>query len=105
MWRRLSLIRAPGHNGRPLAPGGKRAMTAFDSYATKYSCIHMRRENGILEMRLHTDDGPLRWGLVPHGELPDAFADVGRDRDNRVVILTGLVTSSPASAPAPARDR
>ena len=64
-------------------------MSRFDSYATKYSCIHMRRENGILEMRFHTDNGPLRWGLGPHGELPDAFADVARDRDNRVVILTG----------------
>jgi enoyl-CoA hydratase/carnithine racemase len=65
------------------------AMSRFDSYAKKYSSIHMRRENGILEMRFHTEDGPLRWGLVPHGELPDAFADVARDRDNRVVILTG----------------
>ena len=64
-------------------------MSRFDSYATKYSCIHMRRERGILEMRFHTDNGSLRWGLVPHGELPDAFADVARDRDNRVVILTG----------------
>ena len=64
-------------------------MSRFDSYATKYSSIHMRRENGILEMRFHTNDGPLRWGLIPHGELPDAFADVARDRDNRVVILTG----------------
>ena len=64
-------------------------MSRFDDYATKYSCIHMRRENGILEMRFHTDNGPLRWGLGPHGELPDAFADVARDRDNRVVILTG----------------
>jgi enoyl-CoA hydratase/carnithine racemase len=64
-------------------------MSRFDEYATKYSCIHIRRENGILEMRFHTDNGPLRWGLVPHGQLPDAFADVGRDRDNRVVILTG----------------
>jgi hypothetical protein len=64
-------------------------MSRFDDYATKYASIHMRRENGILEMRFHTDNGPLRWGLVPHGELPDAFADVGRDRDNRVVILTG----------------
>src|SRR5580700_7559022 len=64
-------------------------MSRFDDYATKYSCIHMRRERGILEMRFHTDNGPLRWGLGPHGELPDAFADVARDRDNRVVILTG----------------
>ena len=64
-------------------------MSRFDSYATKYACIHMRRENGILEMRFHTDNGPLRWGLGPHGELPDAFADVARDRENRVVILTG----------------
>ena len=64
-------------------------MSRFDDYATKYSCIHMRRENGILEMRFHTDNGPLRRGLGPHGELPDAFADVARDRDNRVVILTG----------------
>ena len=45
-------------------------MGQFDSYATKYSCIHMRRENGILELRLHTDNGPLRWGLVPHGDSP-----------------------------------
>ena len=64
-------------------------MSWFDDYATKYTCIHMRRENGILEMRFHTDNGPLRWGLGPHGELPDAFADVARDRENRVVILTG----------------
>ena len=64
-------------------------MSRFENYATKYSCIHMRRENGILEVRFHTDGGSLRWGLVPHGELPDAFADIARDRDNRVVILTG----------------
>ncbi|MCO6419046.1 enoyl-CoA hydratase/isomerase family protein [Siccirubricoccus sp. KC 17139] len=64
-------------------------MSRFESYRDKFSCLKMRREEGILEMRLHTEGGPLRWGLVPHGELPDAFAEVGRDRENRVVILTG----------------
>jgi len=64
-------------------------MRRFDDYATRYSCIHTRRPDGILELRFHTDNGPLRWGPGPHGELPDAFAEVARNRDNRVVILTG----------------
>jgi hypothetical protein len=32
---------------------GSNAMSRFNSYAKKYSSIHMRRENGILEMRFH----------------------------------------------------
>ena len=49
----------------------------------------MRREDGILELRLHTDGGPLVWGDGPHAELGHCFLDVGRDRENRLVILTG----------------
>ncbi|MDO8768257.1 MAG: enoyl-CoA hydratase/isomerase family protein [Burkholderiaceae bacterium] len=64
-------------------------MTLFSEYSKKYSMIEMRREDGILEMRFHTDGGPLRWSLKPHGELEKAFLDVGRDRENQVVILTG----------------
>ncbi len=76
-------------------------MSSFEHYAKKYSCIHMRRERGILEMRFHTNDGPFQWGLGPHAELPDAFADVGRDRENRVVILTatGDIWSGPRATP------
>jgi len=65
------------------------AMSRFDSYKDKYSTIAMRRERGILELRFHTDGGPLKWGMKPHGEFPDAFADIARDKDNRVVIMTG----------------
>jgi enoyl-CoA hydratase/carnithine racemase len=64
-------------------------MTSFDDYATKYEMISMRREDGILEMRFHTEGGPLRWGMVPHRELEDAFLQVGRDLENEIVILTG----------------
>ncbi len=64
-------------------------MSKFEDYANRYACIAMRRERGILEMRFHTNGGPLQWGLGPHTELPDAFNEVGRDRENRVVILTG----------------
>jgi enoyl-CoA hydratase/carnithine racemase len=64
-------------------------MSTFDEYSTKYQTIHMRREDGILEMRFHTDGSSLQWGLLPHREFESAFLDVSRDRENEVVILTG----------------
>jgi enoyl-CoA hydratase/carnithine racemase len=64
-------------------------MTRFDDYATKYETIRMERRDGILQMTFHTGGGPLQWGLLPHGEFPQAFRDVGSDPDNTVVILTG----------------
>jgi enoyl-CoA hydratase/carnithine racemase len=64
-------------------------MSSFDEYRDKYSMIRMRREDGILEMQFHTDGKPLHWSLIPHGQLEQAFLDVGRDRENGVVILTG----------------
>lgn len=61
----------------------------FEEYARRYQHAAMRREDGILEVRLHTDGGPLVWGAGPHSELGHCFADIGSDRENRVVILTG----------------
>ena len=76
-------------------------MSTLADYANKYRTIRMERRDGILQMTLHTDGGPLRWGMLPHSELPDAFYDVGRDRDNRVVIITGTGTefSGPRAVP------
>jgi enoyl-CoA hydratase/carnithine racemase len=64
-------------------------MSNLSDYADKYQSVRFERRDGILLMTLHTDGGSLRWGFGPHGELPEAFHDVGGDRDNRVVILTG----------------
>jgi len=64
-------------------------MSAFDEYANKYKTARMERRNGVLRVTLYTDGQSLRWGLLPHGELPEAFHDIGADRENRVVILTG----------------
>ena len=64
-------------------------MGRLEDYATKYQTVRMERRHGILQMTLHTEGGPLRWGFLPHRELPEAFYDVGADRDNRVVIITG----------------
>ena len=52
-------------------------------YQDKYKHIKFRREDGILEMTLHTKGGSLRWGRKAHGELVDAFLDIGRDREKR----------------------
>jgi enoyl-CoA hydratase/carnithine racemase len=65
-------------------------MTRLEDYRDKYrSVAFSRSDNGVLEVVLHTEGGPLVWGTEPHGELPDAFADIAADRDNRVVLLTG----------------
>ncbi len=61
----------------------------FDDYANKYESIHLERQNGILEMRLHTNGGSLVFNKTIHEELGFAFADISADRDNKVVILTG----------------
>jgi enoyl-CoA hydratase/carnithine racemase len=64
-------------------------LTRFEDYRTKYENARMRREDGILEVTLHTDGGALVWSEVAHRELGYAFYDIGADKENRVVILTG----------------
>lgn len=68
-------------------------MAQLTDYAEKYHGIRFARDAaGVLEMTLHTRGGPALWGTSLnslHTELGDAFLDVGRDPENRVVILTG----------------
>jgi len=64
-------------------------MSKFDNYSMSYRFIKMERRGGILQMSLHTDGGPLQWNLDAQVEFVRAFTDVGADRENRIVILTG----------------
>ena len=41
----------------------------FDDYANKYESIHLERQNGILEMRLHTNGGSLVFNKTIHEDL------------------------------------
>ncbi len=62
----------------------------FDDYAARYEHATLERDaHGVLEVRLHSDGGPLVWGAGPHTELGYLFSDIGADPDNRVVIITG----------------
>ena len=64
-------------------------MTSFEDYANKYETVRMERRNGIIQVTFHTNGGTMIWGEVSHREVPYAFADVGSDPENKVVILTG----------------
>ena len=61
----------------------------FEQYSVAYEHASMVRNDGVLELTLHSDGDSLVWGDAPHTELGYCFADVGADPDNRVVILTG----------------
>ncbi|BAC90490.1 enoyl-CoA hydratase/isomerase family protein [Gloeobacter violaceus] len=64
--------------------------TVQPEYFSKYeNLIFTRDEQGILTVRMHTQGGPLVFTGKTHREFVDAFYDISRDRDNRVVILTG----------------
>jgi len=64
-------------------------MSHFEDYANKFSQIRLERKNGILQMTLHTDGGSVRWGPVIQAELVEAFTQIGADRSNRIIIMTG----------------
>jgi enoyl-CoA hydratase/carnithine racemase len=61
----------------------------FDTYRNKYDNVRMKREDGILEVALHSGGGPLVFNGYVHEALVHAFRDIGDDPDNHVVILTG----------------
>jgi enoyl-CoA hydratase/carnithine racemase len=64
--------------------------SSFERYANQFEHAALERdEAGVLEIRLHTNDGPLVWGDAAHSELPDIFTTVAADPENRVVIITG----------------
>src|SRR5436190_24375475 len=71
------------------SPTLKEHAPMFDDYRDKYENVTMKRENGILEIALHTRGGPLVFNGYVHEALVRAFRDIGDDRDNHVVILTG----------------
>ncbi len=60
------------------------------SYFNSYENLAIdRTASGILTVRRHTDDGPIVFTGQTHRDLPRALAEIGADRENTVVILTG----------------
>lgn len=61
----------------------------FEQYRNRYRNIKLERDDGILTVTLHTNGKSLVWSALAHEELGYCFTDIGTDRDNKVVILTG----------------
>ena len=64
-------------------------MSNFEEYSNKYKHVKMERRDGILQLTLHNNGGPVIWNFDSHHETAHALGDVARDRDNKVVIITG----------------
>lgn len=62
---------------------------SFDDYAKKYENIRLEREDGVLQLTVHTNGDSLVWTSRAHDELAYCFTDVACDPENKVVLLTG----------------
>ncbi len=62
----------------------------FEDYSEKLKhCLLMKRKDGILEARLHTNGDSMQWGAPAHQGLHYFFDWAGRDPDNEIIILGG----------------
>ncbi|MEL1136101.1 enoyl-CoA hydratase/isomerase family protein [Desulfitobacterium sp. THU1] len=62
----------------------------FEVYSKKYADImKMTRKNGIIEVKMHTDGGPLKYVWSVHEAWGQAWREIGADHENQVIIITG----------------
>lgn len=64
--------------------------TPAPAYFTQHPSLRMTRgADGVLVVEFHTNGGPIKFTAQDHEDFVDAFYQIGRDRGNKVVILTG----------------
>ncbi|WP_267389231.1 enoyl-CoA hydratase/isomerase family protein [Sphingomonas sp. GC_Shp_3] len=65
-------------------------MAKFETYRDAFPNARLtRKDNGVLEVALHTGGGKLVFNGHTHEQFVELFHQIGEDRDNRAVILTG----------------
>lgn len=65
-------------------------MAKFETYRDAFPNAQLtRKDNGVLEVALHTDGGKLVFNGHTHEQFVELFHQIGEDRENRAVILTG----------------
>ena len=63
-------------------------MTVLADYGKKYRDVTIRREDGIIEVAVHSQGWRMINGV--HDQLAPAFREIAEDPENRVMILTGI---------------
>ena len=64
--------------------------TRLEDYAEKYQdWLKFKREGHILEMRMHTDNGPMQWNCDAQAAINAVCHDINNDPENEVLIITG----------------
>lgn len=80
---------------RPNARASERRMgfvsrPRFEDYREKYAThFKLERQNGILQVQMHTHGGPVMYGLPIHNAWSQLWLDIGNDPDNEVLIFSG----------------
>lgn len=65
-------------------------MAKFDIYRDAFPNARLtRKDNGVLQVALHTGGGKLVFNGHTHEQFVELFHQIGEDRDTRAVILTG----------------
>ncbi len=84
--------------------------TPFEEYSRRYAeFFRMSRRDGIIEARMHTDDGPYRHSPAAHSAWARVWQDIGSDPENQVLIVTGtgdkwMIGDAKGLNPRPASD-
>ena len=64
-------------------------MPSLEEYSERFKdFFHFKRENGILEVKMHSFGGPVEWSYQMHHALAELWTVIGHDRENEVLILT-----------------
>jgi len=64
-------------------------MPSLEEYRERFkNFFRFKREDGILEVRMHTFDGPVHWSYQMHHALSELWTVVGHDTNNELLILT-----------------
>lgn len=62
----------------------------FESYSDRFAeHFVLDRNDGVLEVRFHTQGDVATWSMELHRALSQLFTTIGADPENEVIILTG----------------